>query len=198
MIERIVAALGRTSSPVDLRTLCSDLVRENDALRLENAKLKAENRQLRRRLHDRELARLRRAEADCALLGALHFGGLPTTATSAGDYGISKRSWIAACGLLNLARIRMSDGKWRDVSMQEYEERLRATVGCIEREGLSIWTAKMAKNGSSGLHRTNPRPSERHAQNRAPNHATSAKRDVLSSDFVISEPSGEVVGTWHT
>ncbi len=197
MIERLVAALGRPSSPTDLQALCADLVRQNDALRLENAKLRAENRQLRRRLHDRELARLRRAESDCLLLGALHYGGLQTTARAAADYGISKRSWIAACGLLNLAHVRLNDGRWRDLPMEEYEAALRASVALVEREGLQVWAGRMAKNGSRGLHVTNPRPSERHAQNRAPHHATSAKRDALSSDFAISEPSGEVVGQWR-
>jgi len=195
MLERIVAALGRSSSAVDLQALCADLVRENDALRLENAKLKAENRQLRRRLHDRELARLRRAESDCAMLGALHYAGLQTTAKAAADYGISKRAWIAACGLLNLAHIRMKDGRWRDIPLEEYEAALRATVALVEREGLTIWTARMAKNGSRGLHVTNPRPSERHAHNRAPNHAQSAMRDAPSG-VPIAPVSGEVVGLW--
>lgn len=197
MIERIVAALKGPQAGEKLRALCADLVRENDRLRLENARLKAENRQLRRRLHDRELARLRRAEADCALLGALHYAGLQTTARAANDYGISKRAWIAACGLLNLAHVRMSDGRWRDIPLAEYEERLRTAVALVECEGMPVWAGRMAKNGSRGLHRTNPRPSERHAPNRAPQHAASKMRDAPSG-FAISAPTGEKVGEWST
>lgn len=198
MIERIVAALGRTGDATDLRALAADLVRQNDALRLENAKLKAENRQLRRRLHDRELARLRRAEADCAMLGAMHFAQLPTTRVAASEYGISRRAWIAANALLELASVRHRDGHWRDVDMATFEDRLRGAVGIVEREGLTAWTSRMVRNGYAGRHVTNPRPTSRgHAQSNAQGHANGAKRD-LQSGVPISAPSGEVVGVWST
>ena len=198
MIERLVQAISGHTKPTDLRALAAQLVAENDALRLENAKLRAENRNLRRRLHDRELARLRRAEADCAMLGALHYAGLSTTATSAANYGISKRAWIAANGLLSLARVRMEGGRWRDVTMQEYEDHLRSAVAVVEREGAQVWALHMAKNGSRGLHVTNPRASEHHARERAQSNATRAKRDATGGGFAISAASGVVVGTWNS
>lgn len=200
MIERLVAALsGRTVDYAGLQALAADLVRENDRLRLEVAKLRAENRQLRRRLRDRELARLRRAEADCALLGALHFAQLPTTRTAAAEYGISRRAWMAANGLLSLAQVRLNDGHWRDVGMEDFEAALRGAVGLVEARGLAVWTSRMVRNGYAGEHKTKPRlsPSDRHAQSNAQGHASGAYRD-RQSRFTISAPSGEKVGEWST
>ena len=67
----------------DIEALCTQLIAENDALRLENAKLLAENRNLRRRLADADLRLLRRAQVDASMLVLMHLACSPTSRTSA-------------------------------------------------------------------------------------------------------------------
>lgn len=168
MIERVLAALNSPQRGEDLTALCASLVAENDALRLENARLRTENRHLRRRLKDRDLAIVRRAEADSLLIGALHFGQLSTSRSSCLAYGVSRRRWAWAMGLLAIARVRHRDGHWRECDMQTYEEQLRGAVAIVERKGVGALQAEMPKNGYSGRHVTRPRiPSHGHAQGHA-------------------------------
>lgn len=168
MIERILTAIKRPQQGQDLVALCASLVEENDTLRLENARLRAENRHLRRRLKDRELATLRRAEADCLLVGALHFAQLPTSRATCLRYGVSRRRWAWSMALLAIARLRYRDGHWRDCDMQTYEESLHGAVTIVERRGIDALIAEMPRNGYSGAHKTRPRtPSSSHAHSHA-------------------------------
>lgn len=168
MIERVLAALKSPQRGEDLTALCASLVAENDALRLENARLRSENRHLRRRLKDRDLVIVRRAEADSLLIGALHFAQIATSRASCLGFGISRRRWAWAMGLLAIARVRHRDGHWREVDMQTYEEQLRGAVVTVERRGVGALQAELPRNGYSGQHVTRPRtPSNGHAQSHA-------------------------------
>lgn len=73
---------------------------EIDRLRLENANLRTELREIRRRLQDHELRMLRRAERDALLLGALHFSGGYTSKRQAASVGMGENRWTLARALL--------------------------------------------------------------------------------------------------
>lgn len=193
MLERIVASIGRKDI-AQIQALCAELVKANDALRLENAKLRAENRELRRRLAERELSTLRRAEADAGLIGGLLFAQVPTTRAACLEYGISRRRWAWAMALLRVAQVRRHDGGWRDVSMDSFEASLRGAVGIVERDGVQVLTDRMPRNGYSGEHRTHPRnPAARHAPSHAASHANQPKRDQYTSNNLPAHraPAGQ-------
>jgi hypothetical protein len=182
MINQIIAALGGKTDIQKLQALCAELVTQNDLLRLENAKLRAANRELRRRLRDRELATLRRAEADAALIGALLYAHLPTSRAACLGYGISRRRWSWAMALLQVAHLRRYDGRWREAPMADYESALRSAVATVERDGVQQLTARLPRNGYSGrridhIQRGGGVTSGGH--NRS--HAVGAKRDQQTS-----------------
>jgi hypothetical protein len=185
MLEKIVAGLGGKQDYARLQALCADLVTQNDALRLKVAQLQAENRQLRRRLADRELRQLRKAEADAALIGGLLFAQMPTTRAACLDYGISRRRWTWAMALLQIGLVRRHDGGWRDVSMETFESALRGAVGIVERDGLQALVDRMPRNGYSGEHKTRRQgravSADSHAASHAQSHAILPRRDQYTS-----------------
>jgi hypothetical protein len=137
------------------------LVLENDRLRLENAQLRAENRRLRRQLHDKELRLLRRAEADCVLLAALHFAHMPTSSSAALDVGISRRRWHWARALLKLSDLHAGGhGTFTVTDVEDFEALLARGVGRVERDGLQAMRLQLVRNGYAGRH-LSPRTSRR-------------------------------------
>ncbi len=184
MLEKIVAGLGKQDYTA-LHALAAELVTQNDALRLKVAQLQAENRKLRRLLANRELRQLRKAEADAALIGAFHFGQMPTTRAACLECGISRRRWTWAMALLQIALVRRHDGGWRDVSMETFESALRGAVGIVERDGIQALVDRMPKNGYSGEHKTRRQgrasTADSHAASHAQSHAILPRRDQYTS-----------------
>ena len=78
----------------------------HDAQRAEIGRLRAENRELRQRLHDtsREMRLLREAYEHAHLLIALHSAGLSISRNQTADI-ISQRKWERAIGLLRTSRL---------------------------------------------------------------------------------------------
>lgn len=145
-------------SLAELQALCADLIAENDRLRLEVAKLRTENAHLRRRLQDRELRTVRRAQADALFVGMLRFAQLPTTRAACYDLGLSRRRWAWAMALLRVSGIRDGAGEWRDLDIDLFERAIVRGVERIEAAGVGMLAARLPKNGYSGEHRTRPRP----------------------------------------
>lgn len=124
-------------------------LQEIDALRIEAAQLRAENRYLRRRLRDAELRLMRQAERDAILICAYHMGGLPTSRSACLGYGISRRHWSAAIALLKLGGVH--DGRGIvEASSEELAGGLRWALQRCEREGLAPLKARLPRNGYSG------------------------------------------------
>ena len=155
----------------DIEALCTQLIAENDALRLENAKLLAENRNLRRRLADAELRLLRRAQVDANMLTLMHLAGAYTSRSSALNYGISRRRWAWARALLKKSGCMDYAGEWMDRDIDGYERSLVGAVERVERLGVDLLKLGLPKNGYSGKHAPKPvtrdvtRPVTRAAQN---------------------------------
>jgi hypothetical protein len=133
----------------ELAALAARLIERAEAQRLEIVRLRAENRYLRRQIHDRELRLLRRAQADAALMGALFFAMLPTTASGCAAVGISKRRWHWARALLKVARVHDGYG-WLVDNVDDYEARLAAAVQRLEADGLWPMRSAVAKQGYAG------------------------------------------------
>lgn len=158
-------------SYAELEALCTRLIAENDALRLENAKLLAENRQLRRRLADADLRLLRRAQVDASMLVLMHLAHSQTSRSSALNYGISRRRWAWARALLKKSGCMDYAGEWMDRDIDGYERSLVGAVERVERLGVDLLKLGLPKNGYSGKHAPKPvtrdvtRPVTRAAQN---------------------------------
>ena len=138
----------------EIEGLCARLIAENDRLRLENARLRGENRQLRRRLADRDLRMLRRAQVDANMLVLMHLAYSPTSRQAALGYGISRRRWAWARGLLKRAGCLDYRGAWIDYDLDAFERALTGAVECIEALGMDALRFAAPKNGYSGLHRS--------------------------------------------
>lgn len=125
----------------------SDLHQTLDAQALRTVTLIAENKHLRRVARDSRNGRiLRQTLADAKTLLTWRFAGMAITRRNAHSMGMSERRWMAARGLLMLARIH--DGN--DVVEREFEVCIRAveTAGRhIERDGLERLKLRMARNG---------------------------------------------------
>ena len=107
----------------------------------ENAKLRQENRQLRRRLRDGELPVLRSAVADALLLGALHFAGQYTSRRAVAGI-MSEHRWWQARALLLLARVH--DGQRITVGTpEEFERAVDVARQRVEREGLVVLRVRL-------------------------------------------------------
>ena len=138
----------------ELEALCARLIAENDRLRLENARLRVENRSLRRRLADGDLRLLRRAQVDANMLTLMHLAYSPTSRAAALGYGISRRRWAWARGLLKKAGCLDYRGAWVDYDLDGFERALTGAVECIEIVGVDALRFAMPKNGYSGQHRS--------------------------------------------
>lgn len=172
MLRELLHAHNQGRSVAELTALAAELVQENDRLRLEVAKLQRENRNLRRRLHDRELRTLRRAEVDAALMGCLWLAGLPTSRRECEGMGISRRRWAWARALLQVAHIVDGDG-WAVDDAAAFDTRLGAGVRLVEAQGMTRLRGYMPRNGTPGR-KFGRRPGH------ANGHATRAKRDHFS------------------
>lgn len=162
MISELVTLYEKGRRFDELEAVAAALVEENTRLRLENAQLRAENRQLRRQLQDRELRLLRRAQADAALMGALYFSFMPTTAAACADVGISKRRWHWSRALLKVAHVHDGQG-WLVDNVDDYERRLAVAVERMEADGLWPMRDAVAKQGYSGRRYISP-PTKRQAK----------------------------------
>lgn len=143
-------------SYAELEALCAQLIAENDALRLENAKLLAENRNLRRRLADADLRLLRRAQVDANMLVLMHLACSPTSRATALHYGISRRRWAWARALLKKSGCMDYSGEWLDRDLDGYERSLVGAVERVERLGVDLLKMGLPKNGYSGKHAPQP------------------------------------------
>jgi hypothetical protein len=136
MIDQVLALLRKGKDYETLHATLVDLLQGRDRLAYENAKLRQENRQLRRRLRDGELRLLRSAHADALLLGALYFSG-QYTSRRACQAVMSEHRWMQARALLLLARIH--NGKRITAETPEEFERVVAVARKrVEREGLAV------------------------------------------------------------
>lgn len=128
--RRMAAALDKTLAEID-------------RLRLENANLRLENRQLRRLLKDHELRMLRRAERDALLIGALHFGGNPTSKRTLQTVGMGENRWCLARALLMYGGGLRRDGSIKPDTSDGY-------IACVQHgvEVVADGGAFMLKNAS--------------------------------------------------
>ena len=171
MLAELWTTYQNGKSYAELEALCTQLIAENDALRLENAKLKSENRTLRRRLADADLRLLRRAQVDASMLVLMHLACSPTSRTSALNYGISRRRWAWARALLKKSGCMDYAGEWLDRDIDGFERSLVGAVERVERLGVDLLKLGLPKNGYSGKHASKPvtrtvtRPVTRGAQN---------------------------------
>lgn len=109
---------------------------EIDRLRLENANLRSENRDLRRMLQDHELRMLRRAERDALLLGALHFSGGFTSKRQAATVGMGENRWSLARVLLRFGGVlRKGGGGYNAQTPAEWETGVAFGVRVVAIEG---------------------------------------------------------------
>lgn len=140
----------------ELEALCARLIADNDRLRLENAKLQAENRRLRRRLADADLRLLRRAQIDANMLILMRLAYSPTSRSAALQYGISRRRWMWARALLKKAGCVDYRGEWVDYDLDGFENALAGAVECVEVVGVETLRFALPKNGYSGKHAAKP------------------------------------------
>ena len=108
---------------------------EIDRLRLENANLRTENRELRRLLQDHELRMLRRAERDALLLGALHFSGGYTSKRQAATVGMGENRWSLARVLLRFGGVLRKDGSYKTGTPADWEAAVAFGVRLVATEG---------------------------------------------------------------
>ena len=112
---------------------------EIDRLRLENANLRTELRELRRRLQDHELRMLRRAERDALLLGALHFSGGFTSKRQVATVGMGENRWTLARALLTYGgAISKRTKTVRVQTPGEWEAAVAAGVRLVASEGVDL------------------------------------------------------------
>lgn len=112
---------------------------EIDRLRLENANLRSELRELRRRLQDYELRMLRRAERDALLLGALHFSGGYTSKRQAATVGMGENRWTLARALLVYGGAISKRTKTIKVQTPgDWENAVAAGVRLVASEGVDL------------------------------------------------------------
>ena len=156
MLQELWNTYQNGKSYAEIEALCTRLVAENDALKLENAKLLAENRQLRRRLADADLRLLRRAQVDANMLVLMHLAGGYTSRSSALNYGISRRRWAWARALLKKSGCMDYGGEWLDRDLNGFETSLNGTVERVERLGVDLLKIALPKNGYSGKHAAKP------------------------------------------
>ena len=144
MIDRLIGVLSEHNDPAKLRTIIHEQRRLIQRLHLENAQLRAENRQLRRRLADAELRLVRQAETDALLLGALYFAGQATSRRAALACGVSERHWRRAVALLQVGRVH--DGqRITTEAPEDFERAVRLAVGRVERNGLDALRWRMPR-----------------------------------------------------
>lgn len=136
MIDRLIASLSAHNDPIKLRSIIIEQRRLIERLHLANAQLRAENRQLRRRLADAELRIVRAAESDALLIGALYFAGLPTSRRACATVGISQWRWATAQGLLRVARISDAAGAMLAETPEAFERGVLLAVERLTRDGL--------------------------------------------------------------
>ena len=156
MLAELWTTYQNGKSYAELEALCTQLIAENDALRLENAKLKSENRNLRRRLADADLRLLRRAQVDASLLVLMHLAHSQTSRATALNYGISRRRWAWARALLKKSGCMDYTGEWLDRDLDGYERSLVGAVERVERLGVDLLKIALPKNGYSGKHAPQP------------------------------------------
>lgn len=119
-----------------MATALDQALAEIDRLRLENANLRSELRELRRRLQDHELRMLRRAERDALLLGALHICGGFTSKREARSIGLGENRWCLARVVLKRGGALRNDGTWRELSADSIESAVRVGVEKIASAGI--------------------------------------------------------------
>ena len=156
MLAELWTTYQNGKSYAELEALCTQLIAENDALRLENAKLKSENRNLRRRLADADLRLLRRAQVDASMLVLMHLAHSQTSRATALNYGISRRRWAWARALLKKSGCMDYAGEWMDRDIDSYERSLVGAVERVERLGVDLLKIALPKNGYSGKHAPKP------------------------------------------
>ena len=156
MLAELWTTYQNGKSYAELEALCTQLIAENDALRLENAKLKSENRNLRRRLADADLRLLRRAQVDASMLVLMHLAHSQTSRATALNYGISRRRWAWARALLKKSGCMDYAGEWMDRDIDSYERSLVGAVERVERLGVDLLKIALPKNGYSGKHAPQP------------------------------------------
>ena len=112
---------------------------EIDRLRLENANLRVELHDLRRRLQDHELRMLRRAERDALLLGALWFSGGYTSKRQAQSIGLGENRWCLARALLTYGgAISKRTKTIKAQTPADWETAVSCGVRIVASEGVSI------------------------------------------------------------
>ena len=111
---------------------------EIDRLRLENANLRTENRELRRMLQDSELRMLRRAERDALLIGALHFSGGFTSKRQVATVGMGENRWSLARVLLKFGGVLRRDGSYKAQTPADWETGVAHGVKVVASEGCDL------------------------------------------------------------
>jgi hypothetical protein len=156
MLRELLETYESGKHYAEIEKLCVQLIADNDILRLDNARLLAENRQLRRRLKDADLRLLRRAQVDANMMVLMHLACSQTTRAKSLEYGISRRRWAWARALLKKSGCMDYAGEWMDRDIDGYESCLLNAVDRVERLGVDLLKLGLPKNGYSGKHAPKP------------------------------------------
>lgn len=142
MIRDLIQLFIGENDPAKLRIVIRRQRVTIDRLLKENAELRAQNRQLRRRLGDRDLRLLRQAEFDCILMGSLYFAEQSISRRACKLAGIGDRRWRRAVALLQVGRVH-NRKRVTVETPEEFEAGLRVAGERVRRDGMDPLLLRM-------------------------------------------------------
>lgn len=139
MASLIDSIVGKSTDNQQMAILLDRALAEIDRLRLENANLRAELRDARRKLADYELRMLRRAQRDALLIGALHVAGGYTSRRACRQVGITENRWCLARALLRFGgALSKRTRRFKAETGADFERAVSLGAQIVEQEGCDV------------------------------------------------------------